>query len=131
MSSGSTTFQNIRLNDDGALILGSGGDWKLAFDGTDLSFSPIASAPGDLKLATGANIDVADDVRCRSLFVDGDEGTGVASTVALTNVTNTSISTGVLSIKGTTASTGDNAGFIKVYVGTGVAYIAYFTDIAP
>jgi len=114
--------------DTKGLKLGADQDISLIHNGTNMV---VTCGTGDVTVATGANIDVADDVRCRTAFVDGDEGTGVASTVALTNVTNTSLSSGVLSIKGTTANTGDNAGFIKVYVGTTVAYLPYFTDISP
>ena len=67
----------------------------------------------------------------RSLFVDGDEGTGLATTTAMTNVTDTNLSSGALSIKSTTANPGNNAGFLKFYVGTNVVWVPYFTNIAP
>ena len=83
----------------------------------------------------GANIvgslDATLDVTARTLFADGDEGTGVASTTAITNVVDTTLSSGDLSIKATSANPGNNAGFIKAYVGTQVVYIPYFTTIAP
>lgn len=64
------------------------------------------------------------------IAASGDTG-GTASQNTITNATNTSLSSGTLSIKSTTTNNGNNAGFIKVYVGTTVAYIPYFTNIAP
>lgn len=90
-----------------------------------------AGASNAITISLTDSVDVAEDVQCRTLFVDGDEGTGIASTVALTNVTDTTQDAGTLSILSGSANDGDNAGFIKVYIGTQVAYIPYFTDIAP
>lgn len=63
-----------------------------------------------------------------AIMVNGD-ATGYGSTVCFTNVVNTSISTGVGSIKtaGTTART--NTGWLKIMVGTAARYIPYFTTI--
>lgn len=71
------------------------------------------------------------DVKTRTLFATGDQGTGTVSTTAFTNVTNTTQGIGVLSILSTTGNNGNNAGFIKAYVGTTVVYIPYFINIAP
>jgi hypothetical protein len=60
----------------------------------------------------------------------GDDS-GLASTTALTNVTDTSLSSGALSIKSKTVNSGSNAGFIKMYVGTTAVWVPYFTDISP
>ena len=71
-------------------------------------------------LVVGANIQCA-----------GDSGAGTASSTSLTNIINTTQSTGTLSIKSTTANSGNNTGFLKIYVGTTVAYIPYFVTISP
>lgn len=65
-----------------------------------------------------------------TLYATGDAG-GVASTVGVTNVVNNTQGAGTLSISSTNANSGDNAGFIKGYVGTTTVYIPYFTSIAP
>jgi hypothetical protein len=82
-------------------------------------------------LEVAGDVDVTTDVITRTLFADGDEGTGKASTNALTNVVNSTLSTGVMTINSTTANPGTNTGFIKMYVGTTAVWVPYFDDIAP
>lgn len=65
------------------------------------------------------------------LYATGDAGNGIATETSITNVINTTQGAGVLGILSTTANPGNNAGFIKIYVGTVVAYIPYWTNIAP
>jgi hypothetical protein len=59
----------------------------------------------------------------------GGDGGGIATYLGLTNVFSETISSGVGSIKtsGTTART--NTGWLKIYNGTAVRYIPYFTTI--
>jgi len=65
-----------------------------------------------------------------SVYVTGDAGVGIATTTGLTNVVATIAGTGALTIVSSTGSTArTNAGFIKIYVGTVVAYIPYYTQI--
>jgi len=65
-----------------------------------------------------------------TVYSGGDLG-GVAASTSITNVTNTTQGAGTLSIKSTDGNSGNNAGFIKVYIGTVTAYVPYFTNIAP
>jgi hypothetical protein len=58
-------------------------------------------------------------------------GTLTLSGTTLTPDINTSLSSGTLSVKSTTANPGDNAGFIRTIVNGTTAYIPYFTNIAP
>lgn len=60
----------------------------------------------------------------------GDDG-GLLTTTGLTNVVNTGLSTGVMTIHATTTNPGSNAGYIKMYVGTTAVYVPYWTTIAP
>lgn len=61
------------------------------------------------------------------LTVEGD-GTGAASTVGFSNVTNgVSTGNGTVKVNGTTAR--DSSGWLKIYVGTAVRYIPYWTTI--
>jgi hypothetical protein len=63
------------------------------------------------------------------LRVSGDGG-GAASTIALTNASQiTARSTGVGTIKFDDATARDNAGFIKIYIGTTAYYIPVFSAI--
>ena len=85
----------------------------------------------DLETVEVKNLEAEEDVKARSVFIEGDEGTGEADTVALTNVVDTAQDVGEMTILSTTENAGQNAGYLKVYIGTDVAYIPYFTDIAP
>ena len=58
-------------------------------------------------------------------------GTLTLSGSALTGTVNTSLSTGTLAIKSTSANPGDNAGFLQCSINGAVAYIPYFTNISP
>lgn len=78
-----------------------------------------------------ASVTVDDDLTARTIFADGDQGTGVVSTTALTNVVNTTQGAGTLTILSTNGNNGDNTGFLKFYVGTTVVYVPYFENISP
>lgn len=67
----------------------------------------------------------------RMIAATGDSGTGFATITSFTNATDTAQSSGILSILSDSANPGNNAGFIKVYVGLTPAFIPYFTNIAP
>jgi len=81
-------------------------------------------------LATGGSITAGTALIGGTVYSGGDLG-GVAASTSITNVTNTTQGAGTLSIKSTDGNNGNNAGFIKVYIGTVTAYVPYFTNIAP
>ena len=83
----------------------------------------VVITAGDLTASAGT-------ASAESLVATGDAGATSAATT-MTNVTNTTQSTGTLSIKATTANPGNNAGFLKFYVGATVVYVPYFTNISP
>jgi hypothetical protein len=64
-----------------------------------------------------------------TILIDGDEG-GIAGTIGLTDVFDATLSSGngTVKLKGTT--TRDSAGFIKMYVGTTIVWVPYWTNIA-
>lgn len=69
-------------------------------------------------------------VSVQGLTVVDDPGAGEADTLKLTNVKDDSLDTGTgtILLKGS-GTTQDSAGFLKLYIGTQVIYIPYFTDI--
>ena len=87
---------------------------------------------GDVVVATDLfEIDTSTGkVKAKGLTVIDDEGAGEADALTLTNVKDDTLSTGVgtVLLKGT-GTTQDSAGFIKMYTGTTVIYIPYFTNI--
>ena len=75
-------------------------------------------------------LETVDDY-AKNPYATADHGTGIASTTMLSNVVNTTQGAGALTLLSTNANSGTNAGFIKMYVGTTVVYVPYFTSIAP
>jgi len=67
-----------------------------------------------------ADLDVATDVRCRGVHVDGDEGTGIASTVTHTNVVDSAGDTAAAAIGNwrINGSSGTFRGWLKIWDGT-------------
>jgi hypothetical protein len=65
------------------------------------------------------------------LVATGDPGAGTAATNIMSNVNSTTISTGVGSVKMSTANAATNTGWLKCYIGTQVAWIPTWTTNAP
>lgn len=80
--------------------------------------------------ATVGEIVAGGIIEGQSLVASGDSG-GFALTTTLSAAVNTTQSTGTLAVKSTTANPGNNAGFLKMYVGVTAVYVPYFTNIAP
>lgn len=88
------------------------------------------SVTGSITATT--TITATEDVRGRSLFATGDEGTGVLTQTALTNVSDvTANGAGSFTIKSKSAGSADSTGFIKVWVGTTAYWIPFFANVAP
>ena len=91
---------------------------------------------GNLNVSSG-NVLVTGSIGASSvssglmIAATGDIGNGFATVTSITNAVDTAQSTGALSILSDSANPGNNAGFIKVYVGLTPAFIPYFTNIAP
>lgn len=136
----STNGDIIALNGDitasvgditaGGAITASLGDITATAGNVIVSAGNITVTLGDITAATGDIEASSGAVRGAQVEASGDLG-GVVSVTSFTNAVNTSQSTGALSIVSTTANPGDNAGFLKVYVGATTAYVPYFTNIAP
>lgn len=113
-----------------------GGNFTVALGDAEISAGILTVDAGIIinsggLTATTGNIDaVAGYLQGTTVYASGDEG-GLASNNALTNVVDTTQGAGTLSILSASANNGDNAGFIKGYVGTTTVYIPYFTTIAP
>lgn len=122
------TKGNISLS-DGDLTL-TDGDFTLTLGNLDVvsgridSSSHIISSSGDI-IASNGNISAG-----KSLFVGGDDG-GVAGKTAFTNVVDTSLDTGDGAVKMRTTNPGNSSGWMKIYVGTGVRYVPFWTNISP
>lgn len=109
---------------------------NVSASGTVTAGTGINSSTGNIVASTGniisslGSITAATTVSGAGVVATGDTG-GFATFTTLSNATNTTQSTGTLAIKSTTANPGNNAGFIKMYVGVTTVYVPYFTNIAP
>lgn len=69
------------------------------------------------------------DFQAREVIAAGDNA-GIASTTALSNVTNTTL-TNAYTVKGGQGATTPNTGWIKIYVGTVASWIPYWSNATP
>jgi hypothetical protein len=98
--------------------------------GANVGAAAVVTGGTGVTATTGNVVATAGAVKGVSLYATGDLA-GVATTTGLSNVVDITQSTGALSILSKSANPGNNAGFIKAYVGVTVVYIPYFTNIAP
>jgi hypothetical protein len=80
----------------------------------------VKSAYGSEKFGVAGGIAVA-----------GDPGSGAASTNTISNANSTTISTGVGSVRMSSANAATNTGWLKCYIGTQVAWIPTWTTNSP
>jgi hypothetical protein len=98
--------------------------------GTTLDVGGAVTIAADGLDVTG-QIETDVDVVARGVFIDGDEGTGLIGSLALTNVSDAVLGAGAMTIHTKTANNGSNTGYLKLYLGTTVVYVPYFDDISP
>lgn len=81
--------------------------------------------------AAKAEINTSGDyIATRAVVVKGDNGTGVTSSLTLTNVSSAGSAGATFTVKGVSGATARNsAGFIKIWVGTTAYYVPYFDAI--
>jgi len=106
-----------------------------------VSLGNITATAGSISAGTvisaGTNIIAGDNISAGGIVggsairVLDDVGSGVVSTVTLTNAIDDTQGVGALTMLSTNGNPGTNAGFLKVYIGTAACYIPYFDDIAP
>jgi hypothetical protein len=99
--------------------------------GTSMNATTTITAGTGITSTTGNIVATAGVVEAGTVLRAAGDVAGVATTTSLSNVVSTALSTGALSILSESANNGNNAGFIKMYVGTAVVFIPYFTVIAP
>lgn len=91
----------------------------------------ITAAAGDITATAAAVVAGTDVTAGRSVFVAGDEGTGEVANLGLTNVTDETQNVGALTLVSTTAGSGTNTGFMKMYNGLQPVWVPYFETINP
>ena len=80
---------------------------------------------------SGATVAATTTVTAGTTIKAAGDVAGTAGSTSVSNVTNTTQGAGALSILSTNGNAGNNAGFIKIYVGTTTAWVPYYTNIAP
>lgn len=110
--------------------LGTSDVLTLTSAGALTSAAGITATTGNI-VASAGTLDVSSTARAQSFLADGDEGTGVASTVMFTNVVDETLSSGAGVVLMKTANAGNSSGWLKIYNGTDVRYVPYWTNISP
>jgi hypothetical protein len=84
-----------------------------------------------LAFGNGTASDTSATLLAKAYVATGDPGSGVASTNTLSNANSTTISTGVGSVRMSSANAATNTGWLKCYIGTQVAWIPAWTTNSP
>lgn len=92
----------------------------------------ILSDTGNVGATAGAVLAFTDVTAGRSVIALGDVGDGEAGGLTITNALNDTQGVGEMTILSTNGNAGENAGFLKMYIGVGqTVWVPYFDDIAP
>lgn len=92
----------------------------------DIGFGRAAA--GRVEVDSGA-AGTLRDIIARQLFAGGDNA-GLASSTSLTNATDGTV-TNAYTVKGGQVATTANTGWLKIYVGTAVAWVPYWQNATP
>lgn len=111
-------------------LITTSGDLIVTTGNASITLGNLTVSAGDITVTAGGVDAGAGSVIGGSIEAHDDLG-GTVGNTTFTNVTNTSISTGTLVIKSTSANAGNSAGFLKGYAGTTPIFIPFFTVINP
>lgn len=111
-------------------FIADAGDVTVTLGGIGVDAGDIVVGAGNIT-ATLGNITAGADIAGRTFFATGDEGTGNAGETGFTNVVDTTVSTGAGVVLLKTANPGDSAGWLKMYDGTTVVWVPFWTNISP
>lgn len=132
-STAAVNLMNCIVNSSNSPAIAGSGAGTLTYAGVTFSGSNSSFA-GTLTLAgfpvsTGA-LTSTGTIMGTQIYATADTA-GVASTIGLSNTNSSTISTGVGSIKMSSANPATNTGWIKIYIGVTAAWIPTFTTNAP
>lgn len=109
-------------------------NFNLYFGGGTETMGPSGLEVAPPSGAFSYDINNEEFILSHSVVVSGglyaaDDGGGKSGTVGISNVFNSSVSTGVGSVKLCGGTSRNSTGFIKIYVNGNTRYVPYFTDI--
>ena len=123
----------MRISTSGIVSIGgaSAYNWYTggAFAAINVGIAPAGASTARLEVNNGT-LTTYRDLIARQLFAGGDSAAGIASSTSVTNVTDTT-TTNAYVVAGGQAATTENTGWIKVYVGTAVSWIPFWTNATP
>jgi hypothetical protein len=111
-------------------IIATAGDLVATAGDIIATVGQIEAAAGDIVAVQGDIEATAGDIVGVGVFATGDSA-GSAATTSFTNVVDATQGVGEMVILSTNGNAGNNAGYLKFYVGTTPVYVPYFDDIAP
>lgn len=106
------------------------GDLVVTVGNVSVTLGNLTVSAGDIT-ATAGGVDASAGSIIGGSIEAADDLGGTVGNTTFTNATNTTQGVGALGILSTNGNAGNNAGFLKIYVGSTTAYIPYFTNIAP
>lgn len=133
-----TGTTSINTSGSGVTTIGTGGTGAVnignatgntAVTGTLTTSAGITATTGNITASTGSIIASTNIVAGVEAVALGDLGSGVASTTALTNVTATAAGGGTVTFAANGGANITQTGWLKMYVGTSIAYVPWFTTI--
>ena len=125
-------LDNLRANGFFFESAATGNRPAIAAQGSDTNIGMLIApkGAGSLLLGVGLNTITGVVATFAGLYSSADPG-GVAATNGLSNANSSTISTGVGSIKMSTANAATNTSWLKAYCGTAVCWIPAFVTNAP
>jgi adhesin HecA-like repeat protein len=123
LANGDVTIQLGALNVDVGNAIITTGDVTVTAGDIDVTAGDIDVAAGNINATlgtiTGAQIAASNDIA------------GVGGTTTVTNTTDTTLSTGAGVVLMKTANPQDSSGWMKIYVGTDVRWVPFWTNLSP
>ena len=123
----------MRISNSGLVSIGGAARYAWftggAYAAVNISIAPAGASTPRLEVNDGT-LTAYRDLIARQLFAGGDSTAGIASSTSITNATDTT-TTNAYVVAGGQAATTENTGWIKVYVGTAVSWIPFWTNATP
>lgn len=100
-----------------------------AYAAINVAITPAGASTARLEVNNGT-LTTYRDLIAQQLFAGGDSASGIASSTSFTNATDAT-TTNAYVVAGGQAATTENTGWLKIYVGTAVAWIPYWQNATP
>lgn len=127
---GTSNFSNwIELNSNILTTGGTGAD--IDFNITPKGAGKLAVTTGNIQATLGDITATAGKVIAGTVIRASGDAAGAGSTVSVSNVVDETLGAGAGTVLMKTGNPGNSSGWLKIYNGTNVRYVPYWTNISP